>query len=235
MSIWPPDLVLNIVLDASLIGTAWKLFSGDSSCICLRFRYFSDIWCEREVCLLAGEGCYSFDGEKRVCRFVVVIALMDFKGAVLFISSPKYSYTFYKLTTLLHVQHTFRYIWFRWLYDHDVKFPAVTFCGGRKHTKASFSLSFWTSLRPARNQLQEISPTFDILSELERKQQSLKKCKFILMVTILSPSPSSLLKLPNNLRGFRVEEKGKESRFVFYAPQPFKSQEWPTSIWVLTI
>ena len=51
--------------------------------ICLRFGYFSDLWCEREVCLLAGEGCYSFDGEKRVCRFVgFVVILMDFKGAV---------------------------------------------------------------------------------------------------------------------------------------------------------
>ena len=116
---------LNIVLDAWLIVTAWKLFSGSTSSyrldfrrlpgpvfdpprregwvrahfpeqrlvieptqaisvsICLRFRYFSDLWCEREVCLLAGEGCYSFDGEKGVCRFVCfVVILMDFKGAV---------------------------------------------------------------------------------------------------------------------------------------------------------
>ena len=135
LSIWPPYLVLNIVLDALLIGTAWKPFSGDSSCISLRFRYFSDIWCEREVCLLAGEGCYSFDGEKRVCRFVVVVSLMDFKGAVLFLSSPKCAHRFYKLTAMLRVQHTFRYIWFRWLCDDEVKFPAVAFWRGRKHRK----------------------------------------------------------------------------------------------------
>ena len=41
---------------------------------------------------------------------------MDFKGAVslaeffLFISSPKYAKRFYKLTTILRVQHTFWYI-----------------------------------------------------------------------------------------------------------------------------
>lgn len=131
LTIWPPDLVLNIVLDALLIVTAWKLFSETLSYICVRFRYFSDIWCEREVCLLAGEGCYSFDGEKRVCRFVVVVvALMDFKGAVslaefcfVYFVTKIYLNRFYKLTTILRVHHTFWYIWFRCPYDHDVKFP----------------------------------------------------------------------------------------------------------------
>ena len=36
-------------------------------------------------------------------------------------------------TTTLHVQHTFLYISLPSLYDRDVKFPQVTFYGGRKH------------------------------------------------------------------------------------------------------
>ena len=36
-------------------------------------------------------------------------------------------------TTTLHVQHTFLYISLPSLHDCDVKFPQVTFRGGRKH------------------------------------------------------------------------------------------------------
>ena len=39
--------------------------------------------------------------------------------------------------------------------------------------------------------------------------------------TSASREPSSLLKLPNDLRGCRVEEKGKESRYVFARLNPF--------------
>ena len=67
-----------------------------------------------------------------------------------------------------------------------------TFRGGRKHTKASFSVSCWTWVWPSRNQLQENSPTFDILSELEWTQLNLKKGEFKLIVTIIWPGPSSL-------------------------------------------
>ena len=43
--------------------------------------------------------------EKRGFVDLLLLFLMDFKGAVLFISSPKYAYRFYKLTKILRVQH----------------------------------------------------------------------------------------------------------------------------------
>ena len=63
-------------------------------------------------------------------------------------------------------------------------------------------------MRSPRAQLLGNSPTFDIFSELELTRQSLKKRDFILNVTFLPLSPSSMPKLANNYGGGRSEDPG---------------------------
>ena len=64
-------------------------------------------------------------------------------------------------TTTSHVHHTFLYISFPFLHDHDVKMPYVAFYGGRKQEPMKFYFIFWTWIWSLEIQLQEGLPTFD--------------------------------------------------------------------------
>ena len=91
--------------------------------------------------------------------------------------------------------------------------PNCTFYGGRKQATTNFSFSFYTWMRSPRNQLLENSRTFDILSDLARRRQSLPKREFILKVTFSLPSPSSMLKLHFDSRNRKLSAT-KEYRAV---------------------
>ena len=97
-------------------------------------------------------------------------------------------------TTALHVHHA-TYLW-RPLHDYDLKPPNLTFYGGRGHTRTISPSSFWTWIKSLRIQLQEKSPTFDILSGSKQTRLSLKERKFVFLATFSLPSSSSLLKVP---------------------------------------
>ena len=82
-------------------------------------------------------------------------------------------------TTTLHVHHAFLYISLPSLHDHDVKMPYFTFYdGGRKQATTKFSFSFWTWICFLGIQLQESSPTFDKVSELELSRWRLDEREF---------------------------------------------------------
>ena len=81
----------------------------------------------------------------------------------------------------MHTQHTthfFLYIPLPSLHDYDVKMPNVTFYEGRKQASTKFSFSFWTWIWFLVIQLQETSPTFDKVSELEQSRWRLKEREF---------------------------------------------------------
>ena len=102
-------------------------------------------------------------------------------------------------TTALHVHHVNPFNTFLWrpLHDYEKKPPNLTFYGGRGHATTNFPSSFWTWIKSLRIQLQENSPTFDILSGSKKTRVSLKELK-IIFLTMFSPPPSSpsLLKVP---------------------------------------
>ena len=107
---------------------------------------------------------------------------------------------------------------------------------------------------PLRNQLKGNSPSFDIFSELEEMQQSLKKRGFVLQVTFSLPSPSSMLKLPNKgrrtawwqFRGNAIEELWRGGLWCFgragythlanHIPHSFKRHDSVQNInWIITL
>ena len=81
-------------------------------------------------------------------------------------------------TTILHVHLSSLYISLSSLHDYDVKMPYFTFYGGRKQATTKFSFSFWTWICFLGIQLQESSPTFDKVSELQLSRWRLDEREF---------------------------------------------------------
>ena len=66
-------------------------------------------------------------------------------------------------TTTLHVHHAFLYISFLFLHDYDVKMPNFAFYRGRKQATTKLYFSFCAWLWALEIQLQEGSPTLDVV------------------------------------------------------------------------
>ena len=83
------------------------------------------------------------------------------------------------------------------LHDYDVKMPKFTMYRGSTEATTKFPLSFWSWIWFLGIQLQEGSPTFDKVSDLELSRWRLKEREFTFSATFSLPSPSSDLKVPN--------------------------------------
>ena len=70
-------------------------------------------------------------------------------------------------TTTLQVHHAFLYISLPSLHDHNVKIPNFTFGGGLEDKTTTLFFFSWTSIQPARVELQKKLPTLDELNEME--------------------------------------------------------------------
>ena len=102
-------------------------------------------------------------------------------------------------TTILHVHHAFLYISLPSLHDYDVKMPKFTMYRGSTEATTKFPLSFWSWIWFLGIQLQEGSPTFDKVSDLELSRWRLKEREFTFSTTFSLQSPSSDLKVPINI------------------------------------